>query len=170
MNAKGRPRPLSVTCNSAAPARHVNAPHVAVRSACPTSKHVGSIAPFRAHSGHFRLSGLRTYCCNTENRQSGSEVDIQPRMRATASRNGENRRAGNVTIHLNNLRAHHSGPDNSSQAPATTQTTPTPRAIHRPIGVSFSRRTSSARSAIQRTFITPPTNRSAIRAQQQPTQ
>jgi len=44
------------------------------------------------------------------------------------------------------------------------------RATHRLKGVSFSKRTSSARSAIQSTFITPPTNKSPIRTQQQPTQ
>jgi hypothetical protein len=66
--------------------------------------------------------------------------------------------------------ADHSFKDNSIQAPIAIQTTPAMRAIHRPMGVSFSKRTSSERTAIQRTFITPPTNKSAIRAQQQPTQ
>jgi hypothetical protein len=66
--------------------------------------------------------------------------------------------------------AHHSFKDDSIQAPVTTQATPAVRAIHRPTGVSFSKRTSSERSAIQSTFITPPTNKSAIRTQQQPTQ
>src|SRR5262249_24072788 len=56
------------------------------------------------------------------------------------------------------------------QTPAATQATPAARATHRPKGVSFSRRTSSARSAIQSTFITPPTNKRAIKTQQQPAQ
>jgi hypothetical protein len=64
--------------------------------------------------------------------------------------------------------AHHCIEDNNIRAPAATQATPAARAIHRPMGVSFSKRISSARSAIQRTFITPPTNKSAIRTQQQP--
>ena len=67
-------------------------------------------------------------------------------------------------------RRHHCGETNNIQAPAATQAAPTLRATHRPNGVSFSRRTSSARSAIQSTFMTPPTNKSAIRTQQQPTQ
>ena len=66
--------------------------------------------------------------------------------------------------------AHHGGKDSSSQAPAATQAMPAARAIHRPTGVIFSRRTSSAKSAIQSRFITPPTNKSAIKTQQQPTQ
>src|SRR5215467_4151542 len=65
---------------------------------------------------------------------------------------------------------HRCGEDNNIQAPATTQATPAARATHRPSGASFSKRTSSARSAIQSTFITPPTNKSVIRTQQQPTQ
>src|SRR5262249_30622843 len=59
---------------------------------------------------------------------------------------------------------------NSNQAPAAIKTIPAARAIHRPKGVSFSRSTSSARSAIHSTFMTPPTNNSAISTQQQPTQ
>jgi hypothetical protein len=55
--------------------------------------------------------------------------------------------------------------NNSIQAPAAIQATPAARATHRPKGVSFSKRISSARSAIQSTFITPPTNKSAIRTQ-----
>lgn len=66
--------------------------------------------------------------------------------------------------------ADHGGKDSSSQAPAATHARPAARAIQRPTGVSFSRRTSSARSAIQSTFITPPTNNSPIKTQQQPTQ
>lgn len=62
------------------------------------------------------------------------------------------------------------GGKNSSQVPAATHARPATRAIQRPTGVSFSRRTSSARSAIQSTFITPPTNNSPIKTQQQPTQ
>jgi hypothetical protein len=65
---------------------------------------------------------------------------------------------------------HHCGGKNSIRAPAATQPTPAARAIQRPNGVTFSKRTSSARSAIQSTFITPPTNKSAIRTQQHPTQ
>ena len=64
----------------------------------------------------------------------------------------------------------HCGKDTSIQAPAVTHAMPAARAIHRPTGVSFSKRTSSAKSAIQSTFITPPTNKSAIKTQQQPTQ
>ena len=56
------------------------------------------------------------------------------------------------------------------QAPAAIPAVPEMRATHRPHGVSFSRRTRPARSAIQITFITPTTNSSAIRTQQQPTQ
>ena len=66
--------------------------------------------------------------------------------------------------------AHHGGKDTSSQTPAATHAMPAARAIHRPAGVIFSRRTSSDKNAIQSTFITPPTNRSAIKTQQQPTQ
>jgi hypothetical protein len=66
--------------------------------------------------------------------------------------------------------AHHYGKDTSSQAPVATHAMPAARAIHRPKSVSFSKRTSSAKSAIQSTFITPPTNKSAIKTQQQPTQ
>jgi hypothetical protein len=66
--------------------------------------------------------------------------------------------------------AHHCGNDTSSQTPAATHAMPAARAIHRPIGVSFSTSTSSAKSAIQSTFITPATNKSAIKSQQQPTQ
>ena len=66
--------------------------------------------------------------------------------------------------------ARHCGKDTSSQAPAATHAMPAARAIHRPTGVSFSKRTSIAKSAIQSTFITPPTNKSAIKTQQQPTQ
>ena len=65
---------------------------------------------------------------------------------------------------------HHCLKNSKIQAPATIQATPAARATHRPKGVSFSKRTSSARSAIQSTFITPPTNKSTIRTQQQPTQ
>ena len=76
-----------------------------------------------------------------------------------------------VVIHyVKKQTARHCGEDNNIQAPATIQATPAARATLRPNGVTFSRRTSSARSAIQRTFITPPTNNSAIRTQQQPTQ
>ena len=62
------------------------------------------------------------------------------------------------------------GAENTIQIPATMQAIPAARAIRPPHGVSFSRSTSNARSAIQSTFITPTTNRSAIRTQQQPTQ
>ena len=65
---------------------------------------------------------------------------------------------------------HHCLKNSNIQAPAAIQATPAARATHRPKGVSFSKRTSSARSAIQSTFITPPTNKSTIRTQQQPTQ
>jgi hypothetical protein len=61
-------------------------------------------------------------------------------------------------------------PKNSNWPPAAIQAIPAARATHRPKGVSFSKSTSSARSAIQSTFITPPTNKSAIRTQQHPTQ
>jgi AraC-like DNA-binding protein len=60
--------------------------------------------------------------------------------------------------------------ESTIQTPAAIHTTPAMRAIHPPHGVSFSSKTSSARNAIQSTFITPPTNNSAIRTQQQPTQ
>jgi hypothetical protein len=66
--------------------------------------------------------------------------------------------------------AHHCSKDTKSPAPAATHAMPAARAIHRPTGVSFSKSTSSAKSAIQSTFITPPTNKSAIKTQQQPTQ
>ena len=65
---------------------------------------------------------------------------------------------------------HHWGEDDNIQVPAATQATPAARAIHHPNGVTFSKRTSSARTAIQSTFITPLTNKSAISTQQQPTQ
>src|SRR5215470_8581707 len=61
-------------------------------------------------------------------------------------------------------------PEHTIQIPAATHATPAARAIHRPHGASFSTSTSSARSAIHSTFITPTTNSSAIRTQQQPTQ
>ena len=64
----------------------------------------------------------------------------------------------------------HYGDATAIHAPATTKTAPAKRATHRPHGVSFSRRTSSARSAIQSAFMTPTTNKSAMRTQQQPTQ
>ena len=64
----------------------------------------------------------------------------------------------------------HCNKDASSQAPAATHAMPAARAIHRPAGVNFSTRTSSDNSAIQSTFITPTTNNSAIKTQQQPTQ
>src|SRR6516164_9587234 len=59
---------------------------------------------------------------------------------------------------------------NNIATPASTQAAPAISAIHCPNGVSFSRSTTSASTAIQSTFITPPTNNSAIRAQQQPMQ
>jgi hypothetical protein len=73
-------------------------------------------------------------------------------------------------LHDVNQVAHPCGGETSSQTPAATHAMPAARAIHRPIGVTFSRRTSSDNSAIQSTFITPPTNSRAIRIQQQPTQ
>jgi hypothetical protein len=75
-----------------------------------------------------------------------------------------------MTIDRIKQTAHHCLEDSNIQAPAATQAIPAARAIHRPIGASFSKSTSNARRAIQSTFITPPTNKSAIRAQQQLTQ
>src|SRR6266516_7412856 len=79
-----------------------------------------------------------------------------------------------VPGHAANLRlvpvTPHAIPVNSSHAPAARNTTPAARAIQRPNARSFSNRISNARSAIQSTFITPPTKSSAMRTQQQPTQ
>src|ERR1700686_5071384 len=58
----------------------------------------------------------------------------------------------------------------SSHPPLATNTPPATRAIVRPVGITFSRRTNIVRTAIQSRFITPPTKSSAIKAQQQPTQ
>ena len=59
---------------------------------------------------------------------------------------------------------------NNSHTPAASKVTPEARAIQRPKEKSFSNRMSNASSAIQSTFITPPTNKSAISTQQQPMQ
>src|SRR5262245_11384735 len=59
---------------------------------------------------------------------------------------------------------------NSNHVPAARKTMPEARAIQRPNRKSFSKRMSNARSTIQSTFITPPTNKSAISTQQQPMQ
>src|SRR6266516_4673452 len=75
-----------------------------------------------------------------------------------------------IELNVKQVAHHCGGKGTSNQAPAATHAMPAARAIHRPTGVSFSKRTSSAKSAIQSTFITPPTNKSAIKTQQQPTQ
>ena len=57
-----------------------------------------------------------------------------------------------------------------NHAPAATSTMPAREAIRRPNGVTFSKRISSASTAIQSGFVTPAMSNTAIRAQQQPTQ
>ncbi len=59
---------------------------------------------------------------------------------------------------------------NNNHAPAERKAMPEARAIQRPNGKNFSKSMSNASSAIQSTFITPPTNKSTINTQQQPMQ
>jgi|HubBroStandDraft_6_1064221.scaffolds.fasta_scaffold71961_5 hypothetical protein len=59
---------------------------------------------------------------------------------------------------------------NTSQIPAATKPAPAIREIRRPTGIIFSMSTKAEIMAIHSTFITPPTNKSAINTQQQPTQ
>jgi hypothetical protein len=63
---------------------------------------------------------------------------------------------------------HHS--PTTSQVPAATKPAPAIREIRRPTGTIFSMSTKAEIVAIHSTFITPPTNKSAINTQQQPTQ
>src|SRR5262249_58424108 len=56
------------------------------------------------------------------------------------------------------------------QTPAATKPVPDSREMRRPAGTTFSASTKTARTAIHKTFITPPTNSSVISAQQQPMQ
>jgi hypothetical protein len=58
----------------------------------------------------------------------------------------------------------------TSQVPAATKPAPAIREIRRPSGITFSTSTKAEIVAIHSTFITPPTNKSAINTQQQPTQ
>jgi hypothetical protein len=58
----------------------------------------------------------------------------------------------------------------NSHTPPAINPPPAIREIRRPAGMIFSARTKIAMAAIHSTFITPPTNNSAISAQQQPTQ
>jgi hypothetical protein len=53
--------------------------------------------------------------------------------------------------------------------PAAAIAAPARRGTSRPVGMIFSNRTKIVRPAIQSRFMTPPTNRSAISTQQQPT-
>src|ERR1700738_2315188 len=64
----------------------------------------------------------------------------------------------------------HNNASVTSQAPHAKNPKPAMREIARPAGTTFSVSTKIVIAAIQSTFITPPTNNSAIRAQQQPTQ
>jgi hypothetical protein len=57
-----------------------------------------------------------------------------------------------------------------SQAPLAMKTQPAIRETNLPNGNTFSNKTSPASAAIHSTFMTPPTNSSNIRAQQQPMQ
>src|SRR5262249_35701086 len=57
----------------------------------------------------------------------------------------------------------------SNQAPLATKAIPAIRGTSR-LGTSFSTNTNAARAAIQKRFMTPATNKSAIKAQQQPMQ
>src|SRR5262249_26969947 len=61
-------------------------------------------------------------------------------------------------------------PVDNVHAPAATRTMPATEAIRRPNGVTFSKRMSSQRTAIQSGLITPAMSNTAIKAQQQPTQ
>ena len=58
----------------------------------------------------------------------------------------------------------------ASQVPAATKPAPAIREITRPNGTILSMSTKAEIVAIHSTFITPPTNKSAINTQQQPTQ
>src|ERR1700687_76859 len=64
----------------------------------------------------------------------------------------------------------HTADRRKSQPPLATKPNPEMREISQPGGITFSARTKIAIAAIQRTFITPPTNKSAISIQQQPRQ
>jgi hypothetical protein len=61
-------------------------------------------------------------------------------------------------------------PSTRSQTPAATRSRPEILEISRPVGTTFSRRTMIAMPPIQAMFMTPPTKRRAIKAQQQPKQ
>ena len=58
----------------------------------------------------------------------------------------------------------------NNKAPTAMKTQPATREINLANGNTFSNKTSTANAAIHSTFITPPTNSSNIRAQQQPMQ
>ena len=58
----------------------------------------------------------------------------------------------------------------SNQAPPATKAIPASRGTSLPNGVTFSTNTNAERAAIQKRFMTPATNNSAITAQQQPMQ
>src|SRR6202040_2525613 len=58
----------------------------------------------------------------------------------------------------------------NNQAPPATKTQPAIRETNLPNGNAFSNKTNPASAAIHNTFMTPTTNSSSIRAQQQPMQ
>jgi len=58
----------------------------------------------------------------------------------------------------------------SNQAPPATKAIPASRGTSLPNGITFSTNTNAERAAIQKRFMTPATNNSAITAQQQPMQ
>src|SRR5271165_4732312 len=64
----------------------------------------------------------------------------------------------------------HAAVRSRSQPPLATRPNPDMRDICQPGGIAFSASTKMAIAAIQRRFITPPTNKSAISIQQQPRQ
>lgn len=119
---------------------------------------------WRAQSGRLKAKGERRF--RIEGNGHGEQITGYVAGRspaATAVVTG-------VASPADNWAGIRSGHGNTIAAPAAIQIAPARRATHRPHGVSFSRRTSSAKSAIQSTFITPTTNKSAMRTQQQPTQ